>query len=224
MVLIHLCLAAIMIQMDPALGDFMSQLRCQTSNRKISSFETVGKGNSIVPVDVIPLTTVVPPVNQKRGRRIRQSNKMQSRQPSMLNSLLQVAQGVQIGMSLEDESVLVVAPTSNLISELMKLQNWEVVVDRTLGEELERTITTVVTKLKNELTESTSSLKATLEAMEAFKEKMRQDNVAAKKVQQALKRRLRRKRSILPRKRSKLKRGRKHCPPRWRSVIPLCCA
>jgi len=46
----------------------MAQLRHQASNEKINSFKVVGKGNSVVPVDVIPPTTVVPPVNRKRGR------------------------------------------------------------------------------------------------------------------------------------------------------------
>jgi len=49
--------------MDPALGDLMAQMRRSASNRKISSFEIVGKGNPVVPVDVIPPTTVVSPVN-----------------------------------------------------------------------------------------------------------------------------------------------------------------
>jgi len=68
----------------------------------------------------------------------------------------------------------------------MELQNRVLVVGQTLGEELERTTTTVATKPKNELVESISSLKATLEAMEAFKEKMRQDNIAAERAQEAL--------------------------------------
>ena len=45
----------------------------------------------------------------------------------------------------------------------------------------------MVTKQKNELVESASSLKATLEAIEALKEKIHQDNVAAEKAQQTLK-------------------------------------
>ena len=81
-----------------------------------------------------------------------------------------MAQGMQIDMSPEDESVLMVAHTNILVSELMELQSRALVVDFTLREELERT-TTVVTKVKNELAESTSLLKATLEAMEALKEK-----------------------------------------------------
>ena len=39
---------------DPVLGDYMTQLRRQAANRKLSSFETVGRGNPIVPVDVVP--------------------------------------------------------------------------------------------------------------------------------------------------------------------------
>ena len=49
-------------------------------------------------------------------------------------------------------------------------------VGRALREELERTIA-MVSKQKNELTESASSLKTTLEAMEALKEKICQDKL-----------------------------------------------
>jgi len=41
----------------------------------------------------------------------------------MLNPLLQVVQGVQIGLSSEDESVLAVVPTNILISELKEQQS-----------------------------------------------------------------------------------------------------
>lgn len=61
------------------------------------------------------------------------------------------------------------------------LQSRALVVGRTLGEELEKTFFVVLTKLKTEMAESTSPLKATLEAMEAFKEKMHQDSAEVEK-------------------------------------------
>jgi len=109
----------------------------------------------VVPVDVVPPTTIVPPMNPKRGRpakTVQQNAEVgsSSRQPSMLNPLLQLASGVQIVISPEDKSILAVVPTNNLISKLIELQSRALVVGRTLEEV------------------STSSLKATLEAMEAF--------------------------------------------------------
>jgi len=103
----------------------------------------------------------------------------------MLNLHLQVASGVQISLSPEDESVLAVVPIS-LITKLMELQSQSLLVGRTLGEELERTTVVVVTKLKTELEESTSSLKTTLETMGALKEKMRQVSLEGQEAKRAL--------------------------------------
>jgi len=76
---------------------------------------------------------------------------------------------MQISITLEDESVLRVVSTNNLIAKWMELQSWTLLVGRTLGEELERTTTVVVRKLKTELAESANFLKASLDVMEAFK-------------------------------------------------------
>jgi len=76
----------------------------------------------------------------------------------------------------------------------------------------ERT-TIVVTKQKNELVESTSSLKETLEAMKALKKKIHQDNVATEKAQQALKDELatiEAEKTKLAKGKSKPKKGRMH--------------
>jgi len=51
--------------MDPALGDLMANLRRQVANRKINSFEAVGKGNPVVPADVVPLQAIALPVAKK---------------------------------------------------------------------------------------------------------------------------------------------------------------
>jgi len=86
----------------------------------------VEKGNSVVLIDVVPPTTVIPLVNRKRGRSAKTVQQhvvagSSSWQPSMLNPILQLASRVQIGISPKDESVLVVVLTNNLISELIEL-------------------------------------------------------------------------------------------------------
>ena len=55
-------------RMDPSLSNFTSNLKLQETNKKISNFEAVGKGNLVVPMDVIPANApAAPMVNQKRG-------------------------------------------------------------------------------------------------------------------------------------------------------------
>jgi len=68
MCLIRLCFAAMVSRVDLGLGDYLTQLRRQTTKRKLNSFEMVGKGNSTVLVDIVPPITTVPPVIWKRGR------------------------------------------------------------------------------------------------------------------------------------------------------------
>jgi len=92
----------------------------------------------------------------------------------MLDQHLQLAQGIQVAMTLEEESILVVVPTNDLVAELAELHSRALVGGRTLGEELERNLAIMVAKLKAELNESSSSLKARLEAMGSLDEKMRQ--------------------------------------------------
>jgi len=152
----------------------------------------IGRGNPVVLVDVNPPSTNVPLVNRKRDHPTKavQSNvevESSFRQPLMLNPLLRVVQDVQIGLLPEDESVLAAGPTNALILELVEIKSRALVVGRMLGKELEMTTTMVVPKLKTELAEFASSLKASLDAMEAFKKEGRQESMVAKKAQQALK-------------------------------------
>jgi len=118
---------------------------------------------------VVPPQAITPLVAKKRGRpakttRLSAETEPSVRRSSMLNPQLEMVLGVQIDMTLEFESVLAVVPTNNLVAEWVELQSRSLVDSRTLWEELERTIA-VGTKQKNELVESSSSLKATLEAM-----------------------------------------------------------
>ena len=76
----------------------MTNLRRQTTNRKIGNFEAIEKDNLAIPIDVVPPSTNPPPANRKRGRPAKTTLQnteagSSSRQPSMLNLLLQVASG-----------------------------------------------------------------------------------------------------------------------------------
>jgi len=77
----------------------------------------------------------------------------------------------------------------------------------------------VVPNLKMELAKSTSSLKATLKAVESFKEKMCQDNLA---VEKALRVEIEVGKVELSKVKSKLKKRKEHSLLRWRSVSLLC--
>jgi len=69
----------------------------------------------------------------------------------MLDPFLQMVSGMKIAILPKDESVLAVVPSKNLIAELMELEICVLVVNWSLGEELERTTTVVVPKLKMDL-------------------------------------------------------------------------
>ena len=102
----------------------------------------------------------------------------------MLNPSLQVAQALEFNLLPEDESVLAVVPIDDLIVELVELQGRTTLVGKTLGEELKRTNNVLVPKF--ELEETVNSLKVVTTTVEEYKEKMRQDQVAADAVQEAL--------------------------------------
>jgi len=51
------------LQMDPALSSFMSNLKQQSVSRKIGSFEATGKGNPIIPIDVILIAAPAAPTS-----------------------------------------------------------------------------------------------------------------------------------------------------------------
>jgi len=100
----------------------------------------------------------------------------------MLYPSLQVAQALEFDLLPEDESLLVVVPTGDQIVELVELQGWGTLVGKTLGEELKRTNTVLVPRLKAELVKLVNSLKAATTTVEECKEKMHQDQVATEAV------------------------------------------
>jgi len=100
------------------------------------------------------------------------------------------------------------------------------VVGKALGEELERTKIVVVPKLKTEVAELTSSLKAVLEAAKACREKMRQDQVVNERTQEALKAEVARievEKVELVREKAEVEKKKKALSLRWRNVNPSCC-
>ncbi|KAL9276753.1 hypothetical protein ACSQ67_025766 [Phaseolus vulgaris] len=158
----------------PNPGNFMTNLRRRTTNRKIGNFEAIEKDNPAIPIDVVPPSTNPPRRIEREASSLRRPYKIRRRGhrldvPSMLNLLLASGVGMQISITPEDESVSRVVSTNNLIAKWMELQSWTLLVGRTLGEELERTTTVVVRKLKTEPAESANFLKASLDVMEAFK-------------------------------------------------------
>ena len=72
------------------------------------------------------------------------------------------SQGIQIGMTPEEQSILAVVSTSDLVAKLAKMLSHS-----------------LVAKLKAELNESSSSLQDTLEAMGSLDEKMCQVSIEA---------------------------------------------
>ena len=77
-------------------------------------------------IGMVPLPAIAPHVAKKRGRpakttRLNAEAGPSARQSSMLSPLLEVVSGVQIDMTLEDESILAVVPTNNLVVEWVEL-------------------------------------------------------------------------------------------------------
>jgi len=178
--------------MDPALNNFMSNLKRQAVARKLNSLAGVGK-EKVVVEEVAPTTTVVPPTaNRKRGRspKVQIGSKVgqsSGRPLIMLSPSMRVAQAMQFNLRPEDEGVLVAIPTKDLIEELVELQSRATIVGKALSDELSRAKMVVMSKLKAELEESASSLKAALEAAEACREEMRKNDRLAKEEQETLK-------------------------------------
>ena len=100
---------------------------------------------------------------------------------------MQVASAMQFELRPEDEGVLAAIPTKDLIEELVELQSRVTIVGKALGDELNRTQTVVVPKLKAELEESANSLKSAIEMTETCREEMQKKDRLAKEEQEALK-------------------------------------
>jgi len=122
--------------------------------------------------EIAPLVAVAAPaVNRKIGRppKVQAGSEVgpsSGRLLTMLGSLMRVASTMQFELRPEDEGVLATIPTKDLIKELVELQSRATVVGRAIGDELSRTQTVVVPKLKAELEESTLSLKNIIKTAE----------------------------------------------------------
>jgi len=147
--------------MDPSLSNFLSNLKRQAAARKLSSLAGVAK-EKVVEEEVAPTVVVAPPAaNWKKGRLLKTQigsdvGQLSSRGLTMLSPSLRVARAMQIDLRLEDEGILAIIPTKDLIEELVELQSRATVVGRALGDELSRAQTVVVPKLKAELEASAS--------------------------------------------------------------------
>jgi len=133
--LIRLCFAAIVSRVDPESANYLKQSRRKATSRKMSSFELIGAGNLAPPVDVVPPKIIVPPVNpKKRGWSTKSTQQRvealsSSQQPTMLGQHLQRAQGVQVAMTSEEESILAVVLAKDLVVELAEIHSCALVAE-----------------------------------------------------------------------------------------------
>jgi len=168
-----------MAQVDPESTKYLKQLKRQTLKRQKVPLEVLGMGTSSLTADV----TLPPPSQRKRGRPGKMSHPRMdtesSSTPSILGGCLELAQGVQIRMTPEEEIILAGIPTENLVEGLTEMLSRSLVVTHTLGDELNRNSIIMVAKLKIELAKASSSLKSTLEAMGTLEEKCHQVSVEA---------------------------------------------
>ena len=140
-----------------------------------------------------PVVAVAPAGNRKRGRPPKTQvspdvgSSSDGKPLTMLGLSIRVAPTMQFDLCLEDEGVLVAIATKDLVEELVELQCRVVVVGRTIGDELNRTQSVVVPKLKAKLEDSALSLKNALEVADACREEMQKKGQLAKEEQEALK-------------------------------------
>ena len=133
-----------------------------------------------------PISTEQPPNPKKRGRLVQVPQPCTEvgssfYSPSTLGERLQLARGVQVEITPEEESILAVAPTSVLVSGLIEILSHSLVVSRMLGSALERNLTTIMVKLKEKMDESSNSVKVTLDVMGLLEEKVRQVSIEVDK-------------------------------------------
>jgi len=157
--------------MDSTLSSFKSNLKRQVTVRKLNNLVGVGKGKADVEEIAPPVAVVAPAINRKRGHppKVQASVEVglsSGRPLTMLGSSMQVASAMQFELCLEDEGVLAAIPTKDLIEELVELHSRATIVGKALGDELNRTQTMVVPKLKAKLEESANSLKSAIETAE----------------------------------------------------------
>jgi len=100
--------------------------------------KVLGAGTSSPVVEVVPSKTTVPPLSLRKMGRSGKISQPQvdirsSSTPSILGSCLQLAQVVQIGMTPEEESILTVISTDDLVEGLIEMLSRSLVVTHILG-------------------------------------------------------------------------------------------
>jgi len=130
-------------------------------------------------------------VSKKKGRPSKTQNltagTSSGRPVSMLGLSLRVAPTMQFDLRPEDEGILAVVPTLDLIEEMVELQCRATVVSRAIDDELKRVESVVIPKLKNRLEDSALSLKNALAAADKCQEEKQKEKQLAQEEQEALK-------------------------------------
>ena len=164
----------------------MHSLKRQAKGRKIS----VVAGIAPQPTEreimsIEPVAALVQ--GKKRGRPAKapcSETRTSSGSPvSMLGLSVRVAPTMQFDLRPEDEGVLSTVPCLDLIEEMVEVQCRAAFVSRAIGDELKRTKTVSIPKLKKQLSDSAVSLK---EALKAIKDAQKESKLA-KEEQEALK-------------------------------------
>jgi len=179
--------------MDLALSKFMKNLKRQADEWKLSSLTGIATSKAVVEEIVPPVAAVAPAGNRKRGRPPKTQvspdvGPSSGGKPlTMLGLSIKVTPTMQFDLRPDDEGVLVAIPTKDLVEELVELQCRATVVGRAIGDELNKTQSVVVPKLKAKLDDSALSLKNAMEAADACREEMQKKGQLAKEEQEALK-------------------------------------
>jgi len=172
----------------------MKSLKRQADSRKISTVVGIKSKSPTVAAEEVPTETaiVAPVVSKKRGRpakvqRVEMGTSSGGRPVSMLGIGVRVAPTMQFELLPEDEGILAVVLTLDLIEEMVELQCRPAVVSRAIGDELKTTESVVIPKLRNKLDDSTTSLKKVLQAVDDCQKEKEKDNQLAKEEQEARK-------------------------------------
>jgi len=166
-------------------------LKMQADGRKISTVAGIAPPLTVVEVVPPEAAIVAPVVSKKRGpppkTKHLEVGTSSDRAISMLGLSLRVAPTMQFDLRPDNEGILVVVPTLDLIKEMVELQCQAAVVSRAIGDELKRVESVVIPMLKVKLEFSALSLKNALEAADKYQEERWRENQIAKEEQEALK-------------------------------------
>ena len=177
--------------MDPDLSKFTKSLKKQADGHKISIIAGIALPTTAVEL-VSPEAAIFAPVMSKKRGRPPKTQHLEvgasfGRAISMLGLSLRVDPTMQFDLRSEDEGILAVVPTLDLIEEMVELQCRATVVSRAIGDELKRAESVMIPKLKTKLKDSVVSLKNALEAVDVCREERRKENQLAQEEREALK-------------------------------------